>query len=123
ASPGLSSKSQSLDLLLDGGGLVEFRCLDVRGFNAKGLLQPFAGLEAIAARKAFGLNSRLTLGRDRHFDDAHYASPIQWFLEIDDGLVKCPSCNFRLTAARAWSHASACQPPMRASQTSRRLRT
>src|SRR5436190_13861864 len=60
-----------LDLLFGAGiGLVELAGLAFGGDLAKRLLQELAGLEAVAASVAPGLDGGLALRRDSDFDDA-----------------------------------------------------
>src|SRR5882724_12517527 len=63
-----------LGLLFDLLGLIVFVGLAVGPGKAEGLFQELAGLQAVGASIALGLDGGFALRRDDHFDDARHVA-------------------------------------------------
>jgi hypothetical protein len=74
-----------LNVLLRGIGLEVFRGLLVGQAGAKSLLKKLAGVQAIAAGVAFGLDRGFAVGQDHDFDDSHCS----FLLGVVLGIERC----------------------------------
>jgi hypothetical protein len=78
-----------LGVLLGFRRLKELGRLVVDGRDAKRLLDPFTGLQAVGAGEALGLDSRLALRRDDDFDDAHGYPPSSLVICLSARMMRC----------------------------------
>lgn len=90
-------------LLLDALAGMEFAGQPFVGALAQCLLDELAGLAALAAGKAFGLDSSLALGRYDDFDGLHQAAPPTLMVSLMEPSLR--ACSVQLWPLRRvmWS--------------------